>query len=249
MIQQPSTSQLAAFRQAMSTSKLAPYERSMGGDSTKGSGLFLWNITVSAAFFEIISVAEVAMRNAMHNQLTIAFGSHWFSSRDIFDDRSVRAFNTAWQQLRLTSGTLVTSVAPGKFVGELSFGGWTSLLDAGGWHGRDPLRIRCDYENTLWRPCLHSAFPNNRRGTRKPVHVLARQVQMLRNRIAHHEPLLWGVPDPHSPTRRNSLNTVHDQVISLVRFVDKDVSDWLISVSQVPALLTNPPNGAVGLNL
>lgn len=249
MILQPTTSQLGAFRQAMSMSKLAPYEATMGGDPTMGSVLFLWNLTVSVAFFEIISVAEVAMRNAMHDQLSTAFGSHWFSSRDLFDDRSVRAFNTAWQQLRLGPGTLVTSVMPGKFVGELSFGGWTSLLDAGGWHGRDPLRIRCDYENTLWRPCLHSAFPNNKRGTRKPVHIVARQVQTVRNRIAHHEPLLWGVPDPHSPMRRNSLSIVHDQVMTLVEFVDKDVSDWLRGVSRVPALLSNPPKGATGLNL
>jgi hypothetical protein len=59
-------------------------------------------------------------------------------------------------------GTPVRSVPPGKFVAELTLGAWTLLLDRGGYAGSEPQRIRSSYDNTLWRTCLHRAFPGHR---------------------------------------------------------------------------------------
>jgi len=237
------------LRTALSDPRLGPYDAATSHDPVKAVQLYLWNLDLSAAFYDLLSIAEVALRNAMHDQLSARFGANWYTRRDLFDDRTARAFSTAWKQLRLPSATSVTMVPPGKFVGELTFGAWVFLLDAGGWNGHDPMRTRCDYENTLWRPCLHSAFPNNARGTRRPVHILARRVQAVRNRVAHHEPLIWGVPDPQVPGVRTRLADAHAQVLELVGLIDASVHAWLTAASRVPGLLVVPPAGATGLLL
>jgi hypothetical protein len=58
---------------------------------------------------------------------------------------------------------------------KLTFGVWIALL-------------RRPYEMTLWRPALHGAFPGYR-GPRSTLHEDLRNMGLLRNRIAHHEPV------------------------------------------------------------
>jgi hypothetical protein len=64
---------------------------------------------------------------------------------------------------------------PGKVIAELPFGFWRYLSSAA-------------HEKTLWVPCLHTAFPErtDRRDMDRPIGRL----HQLRNRVAHHEPLL-----------------------------------------------------------
>lgn len=45
-----------------------------------------------------------------------------------------------------------------------------------------------DYEVRLWRPVLHRAFPGYV-GPRGPLYTDVNSVRLLRNRIAHHEPI------------------------------------------------------------
>jgi len=67
-------------------------------------------------------------------------------------------------------------VAPGKVVAELGFGFWRYLTSSA-------------HEATLWTPVLHRAFPP---GTDRARDVDRRieKLHVLRNRVAHHEPLL-----------------------------------------------------------
>jgi hypothetical protein len=88
----------------------------------------------------------------------------------------------------LRQGKLLT---PGRVVAELSFGFWTALISR-------------KYEKRLWVPHLHKAFPHAFRPAnagmppRKKPAMLRRadiatrleRVRQLRNRIAHHEPIL-----------------------------------------------------------
>jgi hypothetical protein len=234
----------------LSSSRIAPFDGAVGGDRAKGLELYLWNIEVASAFQEVLCITEVAVRNAMHDELTGRYGTYWYSSRDLFDDRTQKAFATAWRQLGLPDATPIHSVPPRKFVGELTFGAWTMLLDKGGYAGAGPMRTHCSYDNTLWRTCLHRAFPHHR-GPRQDVLLLTRTALALRNRVAHHEPLIWGLPDPVDRTRRPrlSLTSVHQQVLRLVGFVDPDLGGWLSTASRVPGILDVPPTPATGLRL
>jgi hypothetical protein len=62
---------------------------------------------------------------------------------------------------------------PDHVVAELSFGFWVSLLSKG-------------YDQSLWVPFLHQAFPNYH-GPRRQLHDWLYSVVLLRNRVMHHE--------------------------------------------------------------
>ncbi|MFD5932485.1 hypothetical protein [Streptomyces sp. NPDC060333] len=74
----------------------------------------------------------------------------------------------------------------------------------------------------------------------------ASHVRSLRNRAAHHEPLIDGVPlpgqtDRRGRTRRLTLTDAHADVLRLVEYIDKHVATWLGQTSRVPELLRTRP--------
>lgn len=66
------------------------------------------------------------------------------------------------------------SLSHGRIVAELSFGFWWSLLAD-------------EYNRTLWEPALCAAFAGPVR--RRRLHSELDHLRVLRNRIAHHEPV------------------------------------------------------------
>ncbi len=67
----------SAIEALLSAARLRPYLDACGGDASAAVELYEWNIGVSAAFWEVVVVAEVAMRNAMHDRLSDAYGPTW----------------------------------------------------------------------------------------------------------------------------------------------------------------------------
>ncbi len=68
----------------------------------------------------------------------------------------------------------------GRIVAELSFGFWRFLLSR-------------RYLTTLWIPALQNAFPNtdlDANSLQRSIENDDQQLHFLRNRAAHHEPLL-----------------------------------------------------------
>lgn len=50
----------------------------------------MWNRDLSVAFLGDIAILEVAMRNAMHDAATAAWGAMWFADQQVrLDDRSL----------------------------------------------------------------------------------------------------------------------------------------------------------------
>ena len=98
---------------------------------------------------------------------------------------------------------------------ELSFGFWTGLLGRGN-----------AYEHRLWIPALRHAFPNYR-GSRTHLHGVAESLRLLRNRIAHHEPVF----DRH-------LAADHASILKLAGYLDDDVRGWIDSQSRVSEVLS-----------
>ncbi|MFI6875754.1 Abi family protein [Streptomyces sp. NPDC050400] len=215
--------------------------------------LYLWNVRLSAAFGEVIALAEVILRNAMAEQLAAEYGATWYARAELFDDRTMNGFRTTWRNITLpadpTTGKsaqkYLRAVPAGKLVAESTFGCWVNLLDKGGTRGDGPYRKNVDYDSTLWRKALPKAFPNSG-GKRTTVFTTASHVRSLRNRTAHHEPLIDGVPlpgqaDRRGNTRRLTLPDAHTNVLRLVEYIDKDVATWHGQTSRVPELLRSRP--------
>lgn len=205
---------------------------------------YWWNVRISGAVWEVIAFTEVAVRNAMHRALTDAFGDRWFRRSELFDDRTLREISTAWR--RIGPSHSPDDVPPGKVVGELMFGTWAGMLDAGGKRTEHLASVRMNYEEALWRPSLHHAFPNSS-GKRRDMERIVRHAKALRNRVAHHESLIRGVPlpgekDADGTQRRHSLAEAYANLLELLRTIDSSALDALIQRSRVPGHLSESPH-------
>ncbi len=247
MVKAPSSPrQIGQTRRGISNPRLGPYDNAAGGNHNLALELYLHNLDLSAAFYELIGIVEVVLRNALNDQLINQYGTNWFADHALFDDRTLQEFERCWMHLRPAHGVSGSSISNGKFVSRLGFGTWTNLLDTGGYRGREPARFRCDYEQLFWRTCLHRAFPNYS-GTRKPIYLHSLQIQMIRNRIAHHEPILWGIRDVHSNRGKISVTKAHALILDFADFIDADVGAWLKGDVKISTLLKATPKGVTGL--
>ncbi len=249
---QPTPQQLVQLTQLVSSPRLAPY---IAQTSTKpqAMALYLWNIQVTSACAETIALAEVILRNAMSDQLTAGYGPRWYSRAELFDDRTAKDIRSAWSSITMPKDSAtgrpaaktLQAVPAGKVVANTMLGCWINLLDRGGTRGEGPMLKKVDYDSTLWRKALYKAFPHSN-GRRATVHEAASRMRALRNRAAHHEPLIDGVPLPGQGlagggVRRLTLAQAHQEVLDVVGFIDRDVADWLTRASRVPQLLAARP--------
>ncbi len=189
--------------------------------------LYVWNTAISSAFYGVLQGLEVAVRNAMHRELSRQYGASWFDNPCVgIDDGGMRRIQSAKQELhrRRYEHTLPASV-----VASLSFGFWVSLLGPGGLQSEQ--NRRANYEMTMWRPALRQAFPHTRSLTRRQAHAALERLRILRNRIAHHEPIF-----------RRRLDADHELILDVTSWISPNTSEWLSHHSRVPMLLEGGPS-------
>lgn len=91
-------------------------------------------------------------------------------------------------------------------------------------------------------PNPHASF------TRTWVHSVAKTVNILRNRVAHHEPLHNGFPLPgqrsgqqQTTSRRLTAAEGVEAYMKLTRMIDRDLAEWITHHTQVTAVLASRP--------
>lgn len=212
---------LDALEASLSPERLATYVQSANGDREKALYLYTWNTAISAAFYAPLQGLEVALRNALHQQLEIAYGAEWYDNQKCgLDAGALNRIDDAKNQL----GKGKYPIDPPHLVAELPFGFWVSLLGSGG-RPRAPECNKKNYEMTLWRPALYKAFPYSKRkraDTHKPLDFL----RTLRNRIAHHEPIF-----------NRHLEKDYQSIIEVTKWISPKTADWIIHHSRVDELM------------
>ncbi|WP_051144192.1 hypothetical protein [Modestobacter italicus] len=171
----------------LSVPRFSVYLAAADADRGRALALYEWNTQISAALLHDLAHVEVGLRNAYDRALSDRWPGppHWTLAGDtvfapVYRTRGRRRVDVNERprdNLRQAIGNAGGPAArPGKVVAELMFGFWRYLSSAA-------------HEKTLWVPALHRAFP---RGTDRAAHVdgPVGRLHDLRNRVAHHEPLL-----------------------------------------------------------
>jgi len=236
------------LRATIPAARIARYDAACAGTSVDAMELYRWANSVALAVFDDLSTLEVAMRSAMARELASAYGVTWYRRQDLLDDGTLTLIDEAWRVGRLGSLTSAPDVVHGKLVATLMFGFWVKILGRGGFQGRGPARQRRIYDTLLWKPALRNAFPQVAPLDRSLVEASARRVQTLRNRIAHHEHIVWGVPLPGEKEADGSIvrlpvATAHETVMDLAGYVDPGLESWMRQYSQVNLRLAACPLG------
>ncbi len=207
--------QISAVTRRISLERLEPYRAAVVDvEDRLGAALVLYgrNAAVSGEFWTLLGYVEVVVRNALHEQLTTwstaAFGEpRWYVDPGRVLSGQARSHIAAARARAVVSGK---PESPGRIVAELSFGLWRFLVAA-------------RYERSLWRTCLHSAFPGQ--GRRKAVHAKLAALHELRNRVAHHEPI-----------HNRPLQRLYDDALTLTGWICPTTRYWMQQQCLVPSL-------------
>jgi hypothetical protein len=129
----------ARLTSAFSQERLASYESLVGGPSVEGQlGAYLWGLELSAAFSPLLSVVEVALRNAVNAAASAQFGrADWIpivlrhagdrqwlamvAKAPTLTTKSFRGTATQYNKKTHVSGTGTVKLAPWKSPAEEKF--------------------------------------------------------------------------------------------------------------------------------
>ena len=193
---------LTSIERTVTEERLRRYLGATRQDVANALLLYEYNVALSEALFGLLHGLEVSLRNTMHQALTANYGTAaWY-------DRA--PLSTYWSERIAAAKGRVGATTPGKVIAELTLGFWVELLSR-------------PNQNIFWLgKQLGTAFPNTTL-RRDQIHQRFKIVQLLRNRISHHEPIL---------TTRNTLYTGHDfltlaELLECVEWVCVEAAQWM----------------------
>ena len=196
------------FEAAMSPERFARYREWADGDGARALELYALNTQLSEALYTPLQILEVVLRNRLHAVLEEALHARWF------DEEGFLLIENQRLQLSKAYGELAESgrdPAPGRIVSALTFSFWTSMLSP-------------EYE-VLWQKTLHGIVrrEDGKGLRRKDLSSPLRPIRTLRNRVAHHEPILqWNLP-------RHYAN-----IEQITRWLSPAAADWCKRYSRFP---------------
>lgn len=235
--------------------RLRRYRTCASAQNVDVEKLYRWNSQVALTIFDDLGALEIAMRSAMSNELLSTFGPKWFENPFLFDDSSTDLIKGAIKHGDKSSYQPSTPEERlGKLVADLMFGFWVQILSKGSFQsvkdsitGKITSKSRMIYDELLWKPALHKAFPGVGKFERATVQRAAHDLQFARNRVAHHENVIWGIPaygqtEANGKTeRRMSISEIHLTLIQLAGYINQDLADWITTNSALPSVLASCP--------
>ncbi|MFJ2619320.1 hypothetical protein [Glutamicibacter sp. NPDC087344] len=227
----------AWIEDCLSAARFHAYVTACNGDRPRALELYEWNVTLGQALMRDIAHFEIAMRNIYDTTIDALWQgkNHWLLDADspavipiwrVKKDRSglKRGTDVNYLNRRAVDAAIRkcggVKASPGKVIAELNFGFWRHLTAA-------------SHEKTLWVPYLHHAYPAKTQ--RKAIDDVIGNVNTVRNRIAHHEPI-FDRPDPAQEPGK-----LHNDMTRVFALIAPDAHQHLAPHSTVAAVIGQRP--------
>lgn len=198
------------IEEAISLERFSCYLQWAKGDHVRALELSSLNTQVSEALYTPLQMLEVALRNRIHSVMRQARHERWFEDPDFLAAPNQR------DQLAKAVRDIIEDKkdpVPGRIAAALTFSFWTAMVSP-------------DYEN-LWQTTLHRiARREDGKGLRrKDLSAPLTPIRVLRNRIAHHEPILhWNLPKHY------------DAILRVTGWLSAPAASWCVAYSRFTAV-------------
>lgn len=214
------------IKNALSTQRLGTYEsvlcHGVNLSTEQALKLYACNSMISFAFMSPLQIFEVVLRNAVSDALERKYGSSWpWNSSFEGSLPNPRNAYSPKRDLQNAKRDLAQG-ASGKVIAELKFVFWERLLTR-------------RFDDRIWNSHLFDVFPNadsslGVSNVRNDLRSMTESVRGLRNRIAHHEPII-------SRSLHDDLQTA----FKIIEYRCNDTKDWALSFQHVKQLLEVKP--------
>ena len=195
----------------LSSPRFNVYLAKTNNDFDKAYRLYKVNIKLSEAFYPILSVLEVSLRNAVNETLKVHFNDpYWF--KNSLPVEFLPFVSDATQKLTAQR----KSITADRIIAELNFGFWNRLFNR-------------HYTGLLWKP-LRLIFQNT------PKHLRQRDtiadalyhIRTLRNRIYHYEPIFGNLQD---------IEKQYNEMLTFLTCFDNDLPKLLTDIDRFNDIL------------
>lgn len=216
----------ADFERILSRERMNRYLFACRNDSRKAMTLYRYNLQLSQEMFTVISCFEVALRNAIDNNLKPRLGTDWLRDSILIGGmftnpllgKTASVISHSYNKL-LAQG----QYSPSKLLSDMEFGMWKYMFS--------PLQYRLTGQTLL------QIFPNKQRSSSalqiNHAYIFNEldKVNTIRNRIAHHEPICFGLTG-------NQIDTTYTmnkflQIQRLFAWMDIDSRALLYGIDHV----------------
>jgi hypothetical protein len=207
-------------KKLISDARLSSYKNSLAlKTDAEILGAYSWNLTLVGAFFPLLQLIEVALRNSLNeiakSTIAVEEGKFWFQSikhtqetndsGQLVNPEQVKKFKEKFKSAKngakksiLDKGNNPDAVTLDQIVSQTDFSVWEYILDKSFYNGSD--------NSFIWPTQLPKAFKKLPRvNTKNPmfhqrdaIRRRIEEVRAFRNRISHNEPA-WRVSDVSKP--------------------------------------------------
>lgn len=151
-----------------------PFEENSACPRAASLELYIWNAQVSGAFMAPLQICEVVIRNAVSNAIEDVYGESWPWSEGF-----QISLNSYFR--KKIKGECGKASSVEKLIPEMNLGFWKSMFTK-------------RFQKRIWEGRLLHAFPNldyskSIDDQRSSIANDLEKIRILRNRIAHHEPI------------------------------------------------------------
>lgn len=202
------------FEATLSLERFARYLAWRSGDHARALELYALNTQLSEALYTPLQILEVTLRNRIHTVLTAARHERWFEDDGylLLEHQCSQIIEAAEQISAHREPT------PSRIVAALTFSFWTAMLG--------------NHYEELWQKTLHDiARRESGKGlARKDFSRPLSPIRALRNRVAHHEPIVqWDLPKHYK------------NIVQLIRWLSPAAAEWCERYSRFPEVYPDEP--------
>lgn len=195
-----------ALMRSVSAKRFEPYIAD-GASGEVGVARYALNIALSEALYPAIHCLEIAIRNSIHDELTLTSDrADWYDSITVLSQNQIRLIEVAKKSTREKydkSRRSSKALQPDDIVAELPLGFWTAFFNK---------KANSRLASQLLRPVFRHA--PRRLVQLNSIRERAERFRTLRNRVFHHERIVhW-----------NDLSHQHSEIIEMLGWISPELS-------------------------
>lgn len=217
------------IKKYISSTRLQRYETICGSDHKKSLKLYQTNLRLSQAFYPMLSLFEIVLRNAINDEMIRYYNdANWLRNRRntlIYHGVNLKTHksfsNNYWEKKISNILKSDRTASNGKIVSDLNFGFWTDLYETKYFplvNGR-PMSI------------FHQLPPNTNRGN---ISRRLKNIKSFRNRIYHNEPIIFHL-DGNGNTIFNlqRCTDIYNEIKNFFEYLNLDFRAWTQRIDKV----------------
>lgn len=203
------------FEKAISLDRLCRYVSACSNNKQRAMTLYRYNLKLSQEIFALISCFEVSLRNRIDLEMKNHFGKDWLRDFVMPGGRFETDPRVAGTKKIIYNayGSLIRSnnYSNTKLLAEMEFGVWKFMFNN--------VQFRLSGRHLL------NVFPNKPRSTSTQqynnVFIFNELdcINTVRNRIAHHEPICFGI---HNSIDLTNITNCYLKMVRLLKWMDID---------------------------